>query len=249
MHKFFVNNKNIKDNNIIIDGDDVKHISKVLRLRQGDEIQVSDGKSNEYIATIDTIDKKEVICSVVESFKNQTECDVKITLFQGLPKSTKMELIIQKGVEIGIDNIIPVITDRVVVKTESKDLSNKIDRWNKIAKEAAKQSGRGCVMEIDNPISFSDALNMVKEFDIAVMPYENADDEGLKKVLSQHREAKNIAIFIGPEGGFEGDEVSLALSQGVYPVTLGPRILRTETAGLVASSIILYEIGDMGGKI
>ncbi|MEG0331739.1 MAG: RsmE family RNA methyltransferase, partial [Clostridium sp.] len=99
------------------------------------------------------------------------------------------------------------------------------------------------------PISFSDAVDMVSEFDLAVMPYENADDEGLKKVLSDHKDAKNIAVFIGPEGGFEGEEVEEALSKGVFPVTLGPRILRTETAGLVASTIILYEIGDMGGKI
>ncbi|MEG0331740.1 MAG: RsmE family RNA methyltransferase, partial [Clostridium sp.] len=168
MHKFFVNKKNINDTNIIIDGDDVKHISKVLRLRVGDEILVSDGLCSEYTASIEAIDKKEVICSIINSFKNQTECDVKITVFQGLPKSTKMELIIQKGVEIGIDSIVPVITDRVVVKTESRDLTNKIDRWNKIAKEAAKQSGRGCVMEIEMPISFSDAVDMVSEFDLAV---------------------------------------------------------------------------------
>ncbi|MEG2893347.1 MAG: 16S rRNA (uracil(1498)-N(3))-methyltransferase [Clostridium sp.] len=249
MHKFFVDKRNITEKTITIDGDDVKHISKVLRLRQGDEVLVSDGKCNEYTAVIDLIDKKEVICSISNSFKNETESDIKITLFQGLPKSTKMELIIQKGVEIGIDNIIPVITDRVVVKTEARDLTNKIDRWNKIAKEAAKQSGRGRVMEIEPPISFSDALNKTKDFDLAVMPYENANDEGLKKVLSENREAKNIAIFIGPEGGFEESEVSSSLNVGVCPVTLGPRILRTETAGLVASTIILYEIGDMGGKI
>ncbi len=248
MHKFFVSKENISEDTILITGDDVKHIGKVLRLKVGDKINISDGNSTEYICELDLIDKKEVVCNIIEKFQNKTESPICITLFQGLPKAQKMELIIQKGVEIGIKNIIPVLTERVVVKTETRDISGKIERWNKISKEAAKQSGRGTILELNNPITFKEAIESLNKFDLAVIPYENQQGIGLKKVLRNlDSNVKNVAIFIGPEGGFEEEEVNYAIEKGVHPVTLGPRILRTETAGLVASSIILYELGDMGG--
>ncbi|KMT21645.1 16S rRNA (uracil(1498)-N(3))-methyltransferase [Clostridium cylindrosporum] len=248
MHKFFVPKENINDDNILITGDDVKHIGKVLRLKLNETINISDGSGVEYICSINTIDKKEVSCRIIEKFENATESPIKITLFQGLPKSQKMDLIVQKGVEIGISEVRAVITNRVVVKTEARDISNKIERWNKISKEAAKQSGRGVILDISEPVSFKDAIDSLDEFDLAVMPYENQEGVGLKRILTEKgSEAKNIAIFIGPEGGFEEEEVEYAKEKGVYPVTLGPRILRTETAGFVASTIILYELGDMGG--
>ncbi|MEG0371530.1 MAG: 16S rRNA (uracil(1498)-N(3))-methyltransferase [Clostridium sp.] len=247
MHKFFVPKENIKSENIYITGDDVKHIGKVLRLKIDDRINISDGYGTEYICSIDIIDKKEVSCSIIEKYSNETESPIRITLFQGLPKAQKMDLIVQKGVEIGIYEVKSVITDRVIVKTETKDLSNKLERWNKIAKEAAKQSGRGCLLEVSEPITFKEAIDGLSGFDLAIMPYENQDGIGLRKVLEENNNAKNIAVFIGPEGGFESEEVEYASSKGVHPVTLGPRILRTETAGFVASTIILYEIGDMGG--
>lgn len=248
MHKFFVPKENITEETIVITGDDVKHISKVLRLKTNDIINVSDGYGTEYICSISLIDKKEVVCSIVEKYKNESESPLNITLFQGLPKSQKMDLIVQKGVEIGINEIKTVITDRVVVKTESRDISNKIERWNKIAREAAKQSGRGNILEVHSPIGFKEAMENLLEFDLVVMPYENQEGIGLRKVLREKcPEAKNIAIFIGPEGGFEEEEVKIAIEKGVEVVTLGPRILRTETAGFVASTIILYELGDIGG--
>lgn len=248
MHKFFVSKENINEQDILITGDDVKHILKVLRLKVNDKINISDGHGVEYICSINLIDKKEVTCSIIEKFNNETESPLNITLFQGLPKSQKMDLIVQKGVEIGINEIKTVITDRVVVKTESKDISNKIERWNKISVEAAKQSGRGNIVKVSSPISFKEAIENLDEFDLVVMPYENQEGIGFRKVLTEKASAaKNIAIFIGPEGGFEKDEVESAISKGVEVVTLGPRILRTETAGFVASTIILYELGDMGG--
>lgn len=247
MHKFFVSRENIKENSILIIGDDVKHIGKVLRLKTGSEINVSDGQGLEYICLIDSIDKNEVICTVKESFQNETESPISITLFQGLPKSQKMDLITQKGVEIGIAEIKTVISKRVIVKTDTKDISNKIERWNKISLEASKQSGRGKLLEVKSPVSFKEAIDSISKFDLVVMPYENQEGIGLRKVLQENPLCKNIAIFIGPEGGFEDEEVEYARSKGVHTVTLGPRILRTETAGFVASTIILYELGDIAG--
>lgn len=249
MHKFFVNKENISEDKITITGDDVKHIGKVLRLRTGDIISISNGEGLEFTSIIDSIDKKEVLCTVKETLENKTESKLNITLFQGLPKSQKMDLIVQKGVEIGINRINPVITKRVVVKTEKKDISNKIERWNKIALEASKQSGRGKLLKVENPIDFKKAADSLEDFDLIIVPYENKEDIGLKNVLSKsNKDYKNIAIFIGPEGGFEEEEIEYLLSTGAHIVTLGPRILRTETAGFVTSTILLYELGDMGGK-
>lgn len=249
MHKFFVDKENVCEDGIRITGDDVKHIGKVLRLKVGDIINISNGEGQDYISSIESIDKKEVICSIQKKVINKTESPLNITLFQGLPKAQKMDLIAQKGVEVGINNIKPIITKRVVVKTEKKDLSNKIERWNKIALEASKQSGRGKLLEVENPIDFNEAVNSLDEFDLIIVPYENKEEIGLKKVLSSiNNKCKNIAIFIGPEGGFEEEEIECLESKKANIVTLGPRILRTETAGLVTSTILLYELGDMGGK-
>jgi 16S rRNA (uracil1498-N3)-methyltransferase len=247
MHRFFVDDGNIDENNILIEGEDVNHISKVLRLRTGEKISVSNGRGKEFICTLSEINKKQVICKINEEFQNQTEAPISITLFQGLPKAQKMDLIIQKCVEIGIYKIQPVITERVVIKVEGKDLSNKIERWRRIAEEAAKQSKRGIIPEIAEPISFSEAIEMLKDMNLSVVPYEKEDARGLKEVLKQGLNAKTIGILIGPEGGFDEGEIERCLNLNVKPVTLGPRILRTETAGFVASTIILYEIGDMGG--
>lgn len=250
MHKFFVNKNSIIDNNIIITGDDVKHIGKVLRLKIGDIISISNGEGTDFIAEINSIDKNEVSCNIQESIENKTESNLNITLFQGLPKSQKMDLIVQKGVEIGINKVKPIITKRVVVKTNNKDISNKIERWNKISLEASKQSGRGKLLIVDEPIDFKEAVDSLEDFDLIVVPYENKEDFGLKKALKDKSKSyEKIAIFIGPEGGFEEEEIEYLKSKGAYIVTLGPRILRTETAGFVTSTILLYEIGDIGGEL
>jgi 16S rRNA (uracil1498-N3)-methyltransferase len=176
-----------------------------------------------------------------------SEPPVKITLFQGLPKAQKMELIIQKCVEIGIFKIQPVITQRVVVKTEGKDISNKLERWRRISEEAAKQSNRGIIPEILEPITFDMGIENIKNQDLSIVPYEKEKGNGLKKILIDNSYAKNVGIIIGPEGGFDEYEIDKCIKNGVIPVTLGPRILRTETAGVAVSSMILYELGDMGG--
>lgn len=248
MHKFFINKDNIQGEKLLITGDDVNHIYKVLRLNTGDIILVCDGFGREYTSRIIEINKKEVMCEIISEFENLTEPPVKITLFQGLPKAQKMELIIQKGVEIGVYKIQPVITQRVVVKTEGKDISSKLERWRRISEEAAKQSNRGIVPEVLEPITFEKAVAEVKNMDLSIIPYEKEKGNGLKKVLGDNFQAKNIGIFIGPEGGFDELEIDYCIKNDVIPVTLGPRILRTETAGIVVSSMVLYDIGDMGGQ-
>ncbi|SEF74408.1 16S rRNA (uracil1498-N3)-methyltransferase [Caloramator fervidus] len=248
MHKFFVLPEKIDYPNIYITGEDVDHIVKVLRLRKGDKIQVCDGNGNEYICEITSSDKKEVICNIIESFKNQSEPPINITLYQGLPKAQKMDLIVQKCVEVGVVRIVPVMTKRVVVKTEGKDLKNKLERWQRIAYEAAKQSNRGIIPKVDNIMDFKEAIEDMKQNDLIIVPYEKERLRGIKK-LRERNDIKDVAIFIGPEGGFEDKEIEYCLDNGAIPVTLGPRILRTETAGFITSALVLYELGDLGGEI
>jgi 16S rRNA (uracil1498-N3)-methyltransferase len=247
MHKFFVESKNIYDDNIVITGDDVNHMVKVLRLRHEEKIQISNGEGAEYICSIQELNKKEVVCNILEASHSNTEANVGITLFQGLPKAQKMELIVQKCVEIGIKKIQPVVTKRVVVKLESRDISGKLERWQRIAEEAAKQSNRGIIPKVLHPITFDEAVKQLEAMDLSIVPYEKERAHGLKKLLSKAEGVKDVGVFIGPEGGFEEEEIDICLSRGISPVSLGPRILRTETAGFVAASIILYELGDMGG--
>lgn len=246
MHKFFINKENILGNKLHITGDDVNHIYKVLRLNNGDIIVASNGEGREYASKIMEITKQAVVCEIIEEFDNLSEPPIKITLFQGLPKAQKMEFIIQKGVEIGVCRIQPVITQRVIVKTEGKDISNKLERWRRISEEASKQSNRGVIPEIIEPISFDLAIEKIKNFDLAIIPYEKEKGNGLKRVLLENLNAKDIGVFIGPEGGFDESEIDKCIANSVIPVTLGPRILRTETAGIAVSSMILYELGDMG---
>jgi 16S rRNA (uracil1498-N3)-methyltransferase len=248
MHKFFINKENIFGDKLHITGDDVNHIYKVLRLNNGDIVIASNGEGREYISRIIEISKRAVVCEIIEEFDNLSEPPVKITLFQGLPKAQKMELIIQKGVEIGLCRIQPVITQRVVVKTEGKDITNKLERWRRISEEASKQSNRGVIPEILEPISFDSAIEKIKSFDLAIIPYEKEKGNGLKSVLMENSNAKSIGVIIGPEGGFDESEIDKCMEKGVIPVTLGPRILRTETAGIAVSSMILYELGDMGRR-
>jgi 16S rRNA (uracil1498-N3)-methyltransferase len=249
MHKFFVPKSNIDGNNAIIDGEDVKHIYRVLRLQVGDKVSVNNSEGIEYIGQITSIDKKEVNINLLEENPINNESPVEVYLFQGLPKSTKMDLIVQKNTELGVKAITPIITKRVVVKTELKEFK-KVDRWNKIALEASKQSKRSLVPQINVPIDFEQLLEELKKMDLVIVPYENQEGYGIKKLI-RNIEKKNInkiGIIIGPEGGFEESEILKLEEIGAQIVTLGPRILRTETAGFVCLSLIMYELGDLGGN-
>ncbi|MBM7614658.1 16S rRNA (uracil(1498)-N(3))-methyltransferase [Alkaliphilus hydrothermalis] len=252
MNRFFVEASQINEatKEILIEGEDVKHISKVLRLSEGDNVEICDGISYEYIGRIKSIDKNNVFLSIVEKKGVEREAPVKITLYQGVPKATKMDIIIQKTTEMGIAEIVPVTTQRTVVQFHNdKDREKKTERWQKIAQEAAKQSKRGIIPKIHMPISFGEALEHGLKNQLNIMAYELEEEKGLKSLLldEKYSGVKEIGIWVGPEGGYSETEVADGLKEGLKSITLGPRILRTETAGFALLSMIMYEIGDLGG--
>lgn len=250
MHKFFVPKKNIEGNKAIIDGEDVKHIYKVLRLKIGDVVSVNNSEGKEYIGEITLIDKSSVEINLIEENSINNESPIEVYLYQGMPKSTKMDLIVQKNTELGVKAITPIITERVVVKTELKEFK-KVDRWNRIALEACKQCKRSLVPQINVPIEFQQLLEELKGMDLVVVPYENEEGYGIKKLIKDidKKSIVKVAIVIGPEGGFEESEIHKLKEIGASIVTLGPRILRTETAGFTCLSLIMYELGDLGGNL
>lgn len=233
MPRFFT--KNINENTAVIEGEDVSHISRVLRMTEGEELTLCDGEGNDYTCKITEITKKSITCEVLSKIKNQSEPECRVTLFQALPKGAKMEYIIQKCVEIGVCEIVPMMTRRVIGKP-----SDKGERWNKVSEEAAKQSGRGIIPKVLPPVSFKEALEQMKNCDLSVMPYECEQETHLLDVL-RGKTPKTVGIMIGPEGGFDPDEVAAVQKEGIKTVTLGKRILRTETAGLSVVSNIMYE--------
>jgi 16S rRNA (uracil1498-N3)-methyltransferase len=247
MHKFFVQREFITEDTAIIEGDDVKHIYKVLRIETGDKVSINDCQGNEYLGDINEINKKQVIVNLLEKLPINNESPVNVHLYQGLPKSTKMDLIVQKATELGVKEITPVVTERVVVKSELSEFK-KVDRWNRIALEACKQSKRSLLPVINTPIEFDELINNLTDMDLIVVPYENEDGYGIKNIVSDlNKNIKNIAVVIGPEGGFEDREIEILRSINAHIVTLGPRILRTETAGFVCVAMLMYELGDIGG--
>ena len=245
MPRFFVTRAQVQGDEIVIQGNDVNHIKNVLRMRPGDELSLSDGEGMDYFCKIASIDRDEVCVNIENSWNSYVELPVKLYLFQGLPKGDKMELIIQKAVELGVHEIIPVRTKRVIVKLDDKKESKKIARWQQIAEGGAKQSGRGLIPEVKPVMGFAEALKYASSLDATLIPYEKA--EGIQKtreIIHDLKGKKSIAVFIGPEGGFDEKEVEDAIASGAFPVTLGRRILRTETAGLTMLSILMFEFEE-----
>lgn len=240
MSKFFVNQNQIKGSFVEIIGEDAYHISNVLRCKLGEKLTVSAENSLDYICKISKFEKDTVILDIIDCIGNESEPNLKITLYQALPKSEKMELIIQKCVEIGVDCIVPIKTDRCIVKLNGKE-DKKLDRWNKISEAAAKQSKRGKIPKVKNILSFKEALKDCQSLGQAIIPYENEKVNTIKS-FSKNFKGDSIGIFIGPEGGFTENEINLATQNNILPITLGNRILRTETAGLFTSIILLYEM-------
>lgn len=249
MDRFFVEKKNInlENNTCIIEGEDVKHISKVLRCKIGEELEICDSENKEYICEITNIDKSIVELDILEKVDIKRESDLKIKLYQGLPKGPKMEIILQKLTEVGVDEIILVQTKRSVVKVDDKKEDKKIERWERIIYEAAKQSKRGKIPVLRGIITFKEALADMKNNDFNIAPYENERTKSIKQAI-KGLGINNIGIFVGPEGGFDEKEIEEIENINGQSVSLGPRILRTETASVVASSIVLYELSDLGGN-
>ena len=229
---------------IVITGEDVNHIKNVLRMKIGEEIAVSNGvDGREYRCEVAQLLSDEVVCKLRFIKENDVELPAQVYLFQGLPKADKMELIIQKAVELGAYSVIPVATRRSIVKLDDKKAVAKQNRWQGIAEAAAKQSKRKIIPKIEKVMSFAEALEMAKELEVRLIPYELAEDMShTKEIIERIREGQKIAIFIGPEGGFDETEIALASEASVEPITLGKRILRTETAGMTVLAWLMYHL-------
>lgn len=240
MPKFFFNKNDISRGQVQLFGEDEKHIKTVLRAREGEEITLCDGEGMDYQCRIASLERG-VLLDILSKEVCETEPKTKITLYQGLPKADKMELIIQKCVELGVDRIVAVSTERAIVKLDKKE-TKKLERWQKIAEAAAKQSGRGKIPEIGQQVlKFKEAVAEAKELDGAIIPYEREEETGIRQFV-QNFKGESVGVFIGPEGGFADEEIALAQGNGITPITLGKRILRTETAGMTTTAILLYEL-------
>ncbi len=244
MYQFFVEPSQIQGTRVIITGNDVNHIKNVLRMQPGEEIAVSNGQDGkEYRCGIEELYEDEIICTLRFVKEDGVELPSKIYLFQGLPKADKMELIVQKAVELGVYEIIPVATKRAVVKLDEKKAKQKISRWQSISEAAAKQSKRRIVPQIHSVMGFKEAVIYAKDMPVKLIPYELAEGmDKTREIIDNLRPGQDIAVFIGPEGGFDESEIKNALESGIEPVTLGKRILRTETAGFTVLSWIMYQL-------
>ncbi|MBD5507041.1 MAG: 16S rRNA (uracil(1498)-N(3))-methyltransferase [Lachnospiraceae bacterium] len=242
MYQFFVEPSQIQDKKIIITGSDVNHIKNVLRMKVGEEIAVKSGEDGrEYRCGIEAFAQDQVICSLRFIREEGVELPSKIYLFQGLPKADKMELIVQKAVELGVFEVIPVAVKRCVVKLDEKKAAAKVSRWQGIAEAAAKQCKRGIIPVVKMPMTLREAAAYAQEMDVRLIPYELAGDMAhTREIIEGIAPGQSVALFIGPEGGFEESEVETALAAGIEPITLGRRILRTETAGLAVLSWLMY---------
>lgn len=244
MHQFFVEPGQIQGREILIQGSDVNHIRNVLRMRVGEELSVSNGvDGREYRCHIVELAEDVIRCELRFIKEEGTELPSRIYLLQGLPKADKMELIIQKAVELGAYQIVPVAARRSVVKLDAKKAASKVSRWQAIAEAAAKQSRRGIIPQVQQVMDWKQALDYVKELPVRLIPYELAEDMGrTRDILEGLEPGQDIAVFIGPEGGFAEEEIAAAMEAGVIPITLGKRILRTETAGMTVLSWLMYHL-------
>lgn len=245
MPKFFVTKNQINTEEISIIGEDVNHIANVLRKQVGDELNICNiATSDNFLCQITEISKESIKCKILKKKESSTEPKTEITIFQGLPKAEKMELIIQKCTELGVKEFVPVEMERCVAKLDSKQEIKKIERWQKIAETAAKQSGRDTIPQVKNLINLKKLVFLLPKYDIVLLAYENEKEYTLKQALANLKNKNNlkIGIIIGPEGGIDYKEVEELEKSGAIKITLGRRILRTETVGISMASIILYEL-------
>ncbi len=248
MPRFFVRNEQVKEKTIEILGEDIKHIKNVLRKQIGDKLEICNQDTKKsYICEIEKLEDKSILTKIIEELKKDDN-KISVDIYQGLPKADKMELIIQKSVELGVNAIIPVAMKRCVVKIDPKDEIKKITRWQKIAESAAKQSGRNTIPEVNNIVNIEKITQLIKKYDCVIVAYENEKENTIKHELLKLKEKVKtnskieIAIVIGPEGGLEEKDVELLKQNGAKIVTLGNRILRTETVALNVLSVIMYEL-------
>ena len=243
MQHFFVSPEQVREEKIYVEGSDVNHMKNVLRMKTGEELTIGDGDGWLYLCVVESYEEDMAVLKILEKKKDESELPSKIYLFQGLPKQDKMELIVQKAVELGVYQVIPVATKRAVVKLDAKKAKKKVERWQQIAVSAAKQAGRGIIPAVGEVCTYAQALKYAEKLDVVLIPYELA--EGMKEtraILEQVKPGMRVGIFIGPEGGFDVEEVESAMAEGIHPITLGRRILRTETAGMTMLSILMFQL-------
>lgn len=246
MPKFFVNQENIKSEKIEILGEDVNHIKNVLRKNIKDKIEICNyGNGQNYICEIQEIEKEKIICNIIQKIEGNSEPSTYVHIYQGLPKSDKMELIIQKAVELGVSEITPINMSRCIVKLDGKEQKKKIERWQKISEVASKQSGRDIIPKINKVCNVNEISKQCKEYDVILLAYENEKENKLKNEIGNlkrlQKQNLKIAVIIGPEGGIAPEELEKIQKEGAKVITLGERILRTETVALNVLSIIMYE--------
>lgn len=245
MYQFFVEEDAVFANGILIAGADVNHIRNVLRMKPGEQIRVSTSSGENYLCRISEFNESGVLAEIAGEMP-ATELSSRIVLYQGLPKSDKFEFIIQKAVELGAAEIVPVAMKNCVAKPDEKKVENKRKRWQSIAESAAKQSKRSVIPSVHGMISFRDAVEAAAAFDIGLVCYENERGmSGTRAIIEAIRPGQSIAVFIGPEGGFDASEIALAKEAGMRTVSLGNRILRTETAGLAMLSVLMYHVESL----
>lgn len=246
MYQFFVENGQVQGETIVITGEDAVHIGRVLRMKPGERVRISDEEEHSYFCHITEITGDEVFLAIDERDERGTEFAHKVYLFQGLPKSDKMELIIQKAVELGVYEIIPVAMKNCVVKLDDKKAVSKVKRWQAISESAAKQSKRTRIPEVHSPVSWKEAFAMAAELDVTLVPYEN--ERGLaaaRQQISSIPAGASIGVMIGPEGGFSSEEIAMVDEfESMHRISLGRRILRTETAGLVTLAMLVYQLDE-----
>ena len=242
MPRFFVDKNNIEENRILINGADAHHIARSLRMAEGDEAIVCDGEGAEYRCTLTRIRDEECECSIIEALDSMTESPVSITLCMAYPKGDKLETVIQKAVELGCDKIIPFESSRCIKRPKAEKAEKQTARLQRIAEEAAKQCGRSKIPTVCSPISFKQMLSEATKSSLSLLCYENEDGLSIKGALKNAKEPKTMSVIVGAEGGFAPDEVAAATEAGCLSVTLGPRILRCETAPLFALTTISYEL-------
>ena len=246
MPKFFVNKENIENEKIEIIGEDVNHIKNVLRKNIKEKIEICNSENGQnYICEIQEIEKERILCNILEKIEGIAEPRTYVHIYQGLPKSDKMELIIQKAVELGVSEITPVNMSRCIVKLDRKEQKKKIERWQKISEVAAKQSGRDIIPNINNICNVNEITKQCKDYDLILLAYENEKENKLKTEIERLKQLQKtnlkIAVIIGPEGGIAPEELERIQEEGAKAITLGERILRTETVALNVLSIIMYE--------
>jgi 16S rRNA (uracil1498-N3)-methyltransferase len=240
-NRFFVPSEQIRGSKITICGSDARQIRLVLRLAEGKDVEILDGSGRVYAAKIKSLANDKVVCEAISSRAAKSEPEVETTLIQGVPRESRMDFVIQKCTELGIKRFIPAMSERTIVRLDERKKSARASRWQKIAKEAAEQSGRGIIPRIEEIKTFDDAINDSRNYDLCIIPWEMEEKISLKAILQKNKNAKSVLIAIGPEGGFSKEEVEKAKTAGFISVSLGKRILRTETAGIAVLSMINYE--------